>query len=55
MALFELGENPGPAALGHDPVIAGDARKKALDAVEGTGVVSFRDEPALPWLKDPRD
>lgn len=52
MALFEVGENPGPAILGHDPVVAGDARKQALDAVESTGVVNFRDntDPALPWL-----
>lgn len=50
MALFELGNNPGPAALGHDPIVAGDARKRVLEAVEGTGAVEFRDDPALPWL-----
>lgn len=50
MALFELGDNPGPAALGHDPVVAGDARKRVLDTIEGTGAVEFRDDPALPWL-----
>jgi len=50
MELIDIGRNPGPAALGHDPVVAGDARKKALNAIEGTGAVSFRDDPALPWL-----
>jgi hypothetical protein len=51
MAPFEVGENPGPAVPGHDPLVAGEARKQALDAIEGTGAVSFRDDPALPWLK----
>lgn len=51
MAVVELGDNPGPALLGHDPVVLGDQRKAALDAVEGTGVVSFREDPALPWLE----
>jgi hypothetical protein len=50
MPVVELGDNPGPAALGHDPVVLGDQRKAALDAVEETGVVSFRNDPALPWL-----
>ena len=50
MALFEVGENPGPAALGHDPLVAPDARETVLNTVEQTGVVDFRDDPALPWL-----
>jgi len=50
MALFEVGDNPGPAILGHDPLVAGDARKSLLEKIEGTGVASFRDDPALPWL-----
>lgn len=42
---------PGPDALGHDPVIAPDARETVTDAIEGTGVVEFRDDPLLPWLE----
>lgn len=45
--------NPGPAILGHDPVIAPDARESVKEAVEGTGAVDFRDSPALPWLENP--
>lgn len=52
-----MAEYPGPAALGHDPVVLGDQRRKVLDTIEGTGVVSFRakGDPALPFLKDPRE
>lgn len=50
MDLIDIGDNPGPAALGHDPVVAGDIRKSALDTVEQTGVVRFRRDPALPWI-----
>jgi len=50
MALVEIGQNPGPAVLGHDPIVVPEARETALGAVEQTGVVSFRDDPALPWL-----
>jgi hypothetical protein len=45
--------NPGPAVLGHGPVVLPDQRKKVRDAVEGAGVVSFRDDPALPFVKNP--
>lgn len=50
MNLIDIGDNPGPAALGHDPVVAGELRKSALDAVEQTGAVRFRRDPALPWI-----
>lgn len=50
MAVLELEDNPGPAVMGHDPIVVGDARKKALNVVENTGAVSFRDDPAFPWL-----
>jgi hypothetical protein len=45
--------NPGPGVLGHDPVVLPDQRKKVRDAVESTGVVSFRDDPALPFVENP--
>lgn len=50
----ERARNPGPAVLGHDPVVLPSARKKITDAVEGTGAVEFRDDPALPWLRNPK-
>ena len=51
-----MADNPGPAILGHDPVVLGEQRRKALDTIEGTGVVNFRssNDPALPFIKDPR-
>ena len=45
----------GPAALGHDPVVGGEQRKKVLDKIEGTGAVSFRDDPLLPFLPNGPD
>ena len=45
--------NPGPAVLGHDPVVAPEVREQLKDAVEGTGAVDFRETPALPWLQNP--
>ena len=42
----------GPAALGHEPAVGGEQRKKVLEKIEGTGVVNFResDDPLLPFL-----
>jgi len=48
-------ENPGPDVLGHDPVVAPNARRAVTDAIESVGVVEFRDDPALPWLKNPNN
>lgn len=45
--------NPGPAVLGHDPVLLSGPREAVTEAVENTGAISFRDDPALPWLKNP--
>jgi hypothetical protein len=42
----------GPAALGHDPVVLENQRRKVLDTVEKSGVVKFRDDPLLPFLPD---
>jgi len=44
----------GPAALGHDPVVAEEQRRKVLDKVEDVGVVNFRrrGDPLLPFLPD---
>lgn len=44
--------NPGPGILGHDPVVLPDVRNKVTDTVEGTGIVEFRDDPALPWVEN---
>lgn len=46
-------ETVGPAALGHKPAVLSEQREKVLRTVEGTGVVKFRDDPALPVLKRP--
>jgi len=45
--------NPGPAVLGHDPVVLPGPRERVKDAVNDTGVVNFRDDPALPFLENP--
>jgi len=45
--------NPGPAVLGHDPVIAPEQREAVKEAVESTGAVDFPDRPVLPWLENP--
>jgi len=45
--------NPGPAVLGHDPVVLPGPRERVKDAVNQTGVVNFRDDPALPFLENP--
>jgi hypothetical protein len=45
--------NPGPAVLGHDPVVLPDQRRKAKTAVESMGVVDFPDRPLLPFVTNP--
>lgn len=45
--------NPGPAVLGHDPVILPDQRRKAKRKVEDVGVVDFPDRPMLPFVRNP--
>lgn len=47
----------GPAALGHEPLVGGEQRKKALKKIEDVGVVNFResDDPLLPFLPDGPD
>jgi len=45
--------NPGPDVLGHDPVFLPEARKTVTETIERSGVVEFRDDPALPWLSNP--
>lgn len=42
----------GPAALGHEPVVLPEQRKKVLDTVEKTGAVSFRNSPLLPFMPE---
>lgn len=42
----------GPAALGHDPVVLEEQREQVLEMVEETGVVSFREDPLLPFMPD---
>jgi len=49
----EDARNPGPAALGHDPVVLPEVREKAVETVESTGLVSFRNSPALPFIENP--
>lgn len=48
--------NPGPRALGHDPVVLPEQRKKLIDTIEKSGVVKFRrsGDPALPFVKNPK-
>lgn len=52
--------HPGPRALGHEPVVLGEARGKVLEKLDDgiileDGVVSFRrrNDPALPVIRNP--
>lgn len=55
---IEIPDFPGPAALGHTPLIGSVRRSKGLpvvrdevvDAIDSTNVVDVPDEPVLPVL-----
>lgn len=42
----------GPAALGHDPVVLGDQRKRLRDRINEMGVVNLREDPLIPPLNE---
>jgi len=44
----------GPRALGHDPLVLGEQRDKAVRKIEETGIVKFRrkGDPLLPFVPD---
>jgi len=54
----DVPKNPGPAALGHQPLIGSVRRKQGLpvirekvaEKVDGTDAVDLPDDPVLPFL-----